>query len=144
MIRASAARRRRGYSLAVVLIFMILLSALWSTAYRTTASLLRVETSRTLRQARDQGAMNALARALQLLQYSKPSDASNPGRTQFTYDVQVSIPDPQDRGSCTTAAYTVVYTAAPTAQDPFQWQVQVTPGSSSVPLPAPGASPQWP
>ena len=35
--------------------------------------------------------MNALAQAVQLLQYSKPSDSTNPGRTQFTYGVQVTV-----------------------------------------------------
>ena len=119
MIRPSLVRRRRGYSLTVVLIFMILLCALWSTVYRTTSTLLRVETSRLLQQTRDQGVMNSLARAIQLLQYSKPSDTRNPGRTQFTYDVQVSVPDLQNPGSCTTADYTVIYTAAPTAQAPY-------------------------
>jgi Flp pilus assembly protein TadG len=134
MIRPSPASRRRGSALTAALIFLILLVALWGTVYRTTSSLLRIETSRVLQQARDQGAMNALAQAVQLLQYSRPSDPMNPGRTQFTYGVT---------GACASGDYTVTYTARPDL-GPDRWQIQVTPGSSGVPLPAPGASPQWP
>jgi hypothetical protein len=133
--------RRPGYTLTVVLVFLVLLFALWSTVYRTTSSMLRIETNRTLQQTRDQGAMNALAQAIQLLQYSAPSDSSNPGRTQFTYGVQVSVPNPS--GGCETSNFTVVYSPAP-AQGANCWQVQVSPGTSSVPLPSIGANPQWP
>ncbi len=132
---------RRGYSLTVVFIFLILLFALWSVVYRTTSSRLRIETCRVLQQIRDQGAMNALAQAVQLLQYSTPSDSSNPGRTQYTYGVQVSVTSVS--GTCTTADYTVVYTARPDL-GPVRWEVQVSAGSYGVPLPSPGASPQWP
>jgi hypothetical protein len=132
---------RSGYTLTVVLVFLILLFALWSTVYRTTASLLRIETNRTLQQTRDQGAMNALAQAIQLLQYSAPFDTTNPGRTQFTYGIQVTVTNPA--GGCETSNFTVEYTPAP-AQGTNCWQVQITPGTSSVPLPAIGANPQWP
>ena len=80
--------------------------------YRTTSSLLRIETNRVLQQTRDQGAMNALAQAIQLLEYSTPSDSSNPSRTVFTYDVSVTVQNTS--GGCTATDYTVVYTAGPT------------------------------
>ena len=64
MIRPAPAGSRRGYTLTVVFIFLILLCALWSTVYRTTSSVLRIETERVLQQTRDQGAMNALAQAI--------------------------------------------------------------------------------
>ena len=140
MIRNSRCPRR-GYTLTVVLLFLILLFALWSTVYRTSASLLRIETNRTLQQTRDQGAMNALAQAIQLLQYSAPADTTNPNRTQFTYGVQLSVTSPS--GACETSDFTVQYTAMP-AQGPDRWQVAVSPGSYGVPLPAIGANPQWP
>jgi hypothetical protein len=132
---------RRGYTLTVVLVFLILLCALWSTVSRTPASLLRIETNRVLQQTRDQGAMNALAQAIQLLQYSRPKDTSNPGRTQFTYGVSLMVPDASE--GCTTGSYTIVYTAPPDL-GPNRWQVQVSPGTASPSLPAIGASPQWP
>ena len=80
MIKQERARPSKGYSLTVVLIFLILLFALWSAVYRSTSSLLRIETNRVLQQSRDEGAMTALAQALQLLQYSTPSglDESQP------------------------------------------------------------------
>jgi hypothetical protein len=145
MMRPVHANLRRGYSLLVVLVTLILLFALWGAVSHTTASLLRIETNRVLQQTRDQAAMNALAQAVQLLQYGKPSNASNPGRTQFTYGVTVTVPNPD--GSCGTATldYTVTYTYAPAAGDANRWQVQVTPGTySGLSLPQIGASPQWP
>jgi Tfp pilus assembly protein PilX len=135
--------RRRGYALPVVLIFLILLFALWSTVYRTTSSLLRIEANRASQQSRDQGAMNALAQAIQLLQYSAPSDPTNPARSQFTYGVQVSVPTAADAASCATSDYTVTYTARPDL-GAHRWEIQISPGNCSVPLPNPGASPQWP
>ncbi len=141
MIRPRHVNPRRGYSLTVVLIFLVLLFALWSTVYRTTSSLIRVESIRVAQQARDQGAMNALAQAIQLLQYSQPSDSTNPSRTQFTYGVQITITSPS--GACQTSGFTVQYDPVP-AQGPNRWQVQVSPGSYGVPLPNPGANPQWP
>jgi hypothetical protein len=141
MIRDRAVTRRRGYSLTVVLIFLILLFALWSTISRTTCSLLRIETNRINQQTRDQGAMNALGQAIQLLQYSAPYDLTNPSRTQFTYGVQVTVTSPT--GTCQTSSYTVQYTPAP-ASGSSCWQVQVSPGTYGVALPNPGATPQWP
>ena len=94
MMRRYQAHPRRGYSLTVVLVFLILMFALWSTVYRGTSSLIRVETNRALQQTRDQGAMNALAQALQLLQYARPADASNPNRALFVYGVTMPIQGP--------------------------------------------------
>jgi Tfp pilus assembly protein PilX len=141
MIRHRSVHPRRGYSLTVVVIFLILLFALWSTISRTTSSLLRIETNRINQQTRDQSAMNALGQAIQLLQYSAPVDTTNPNRTQFTYGVQLTVTGPT--GSCETISYTVQYNPAP-AQGSNCWQVQVYPGTYSVPLPNPGAIPQWP
>jgi hypothetical protein len=134
---------RRGYSLTVVVIFMILLFALWGTVARTTASVFRIETNRIMQQTRDQGPMNALAQAIQLLQYSKPP--TNGGRTQFTYGVTVTVPNSD--GSCGTLDYTIVYTYSPVAGnpgDPNQWQVRVSPGTYSVGLPLIGSTISWP
>jgi hypothetical protein len=138
---------RRGYSLTVVVIFMMLLFALWGTVARTTSSVLRIETNRIMQQTRDQGPMNALAQAIQLLQYGKPTDLTNPSRTQFTYGVTVTVPNSD--GSCGTATldYTIVYTYAPVPGvpgDPNRWQVQVSPGTYNVPLPRISSAIVWP
>ena len=143
MIPRRPAGSQPGYAMTVVLIFLILLFALWSTVFRTTSTLLRIETNRVLQQTRDQGAMNALAQATQLLQYSVPSNPNNSSQTVFTYGVQVSVPATGSGGTCTTSDFTVVYTARPDL-GPYRWQVQVSPGYYSVTLPNPGASPQWP
>lgn len=141
MMGRAPVRPRRGYSLTVVFIFLILLFALWTTAAGPISSLLRIETGRVQQQIRDQGAMNALAQAVQLLQYSTPSDPSNPERTQYTYGVQVTVTSVTS--GCTTSDFTIVYTSRPDL-GPIRWEVQVSPGYFNVPLPAPGASPQWP
>lgn len=140
MIRTHRPRRRRGYTLTVVLISMMMLFILWSYVAKTTASLLRIETNRVLQQTRDEGAMNALAQAVQLLEYGKPNNPSDPGQTVFTYGVSISTPNTS--GGCTTSSYTVVYTARPDL-GPNRWEVQVSPGSSSTPLPAISESIQW-
>jgi hypothetical protein len=145
MIRPLHPNPRRGYSLTVVAIFMMLLFALWSTVARTTASVFRIETNRIMQQTRDQGPMNAFAQALQLLQYSKPP--TNGDRTQFTYGLTVKVPNSD--GTCGTATldYTIVYTYAPvpgTPGDPNRWQVQVSPGTYSVPLPQISSTISWP
>jgi Tfp pilus assembly protein PilX len=132
---------RRGYSLTVVLIVLMLLFALWSTAYRTTSSVLRIETNRLQQQVRDQGAMNALGLAIRLLQYSTPSDPNNPSRTSFVYGVQVNVMDAA--GNCVATDYTVEYDSE-ASQAPNQWKVHVYPGFFPVPLPKPGDNPQWP
>ncbi len=81
------------------------------------------------------------AQAVQLLQYSTPSDSSNPSRTTFTYGVTVTTLSTS--GTCSTSDYTVEFSPAP-SQGTNCWQVQVTPGTYSTPLPAAGAVPQWP
>ena len=121
MIRLLHANRRRGYSMTIVLVFLILMFALWGAVYRTTSGLLRIETNRISQQTRDQGAMNALAQAVQLLQYGKPP--TNSGRTQYTYDVTVTVParpasSPPPVPPCVTLDYTVVYTYSPITGNP--------------------------
>lgn len=141
MIIILHANRRRGYSMTIALVFMILMFALWGAVYRTTSGVLRIETNRVSQQTRDQGAMNALAQAVQLLQYGKPP--TNSGRTQYTYNVTVTVPlvplpSPPPVPPCVTLDYTVVYTYSPVSGspgDPNRWQVQVSPGSSPNPLP---------
>jgi hypothetical protein len=141
MIRSRHLNPRSGYSLTVVIIFLVLLFGLWSTVCRTTSSLIRIESNRIAQQTRDTGAMNALAQAIQLLQYSSPSDSTNPDRTQFTYGVQVSVSNAT--GTCETASFTVQFSPMPD-RGPNRWQVQVSPGPYGVALPNPGANPQWP
>jgi Tfp pilus assembly protein PilX len=144
MIRTLHADPRRGYTLTIVLVFLILLFALWTTVYRTTSSLLRIETNRILQQTRDQSAINALAQAVQLLEYGKPSSPGNPSRAQFTYGVTETVPNADGSCGAATLDYTVVYTYSPTPGDPNQWQVQVSPGTYSVPLPQIASTILWP
>jgi len=141
MIKGLVTRRRRGYSITVVLIFLVLMFALWGTVFRTTSSLIRIETNRILQQTRDQGAINALAQAVQLLQYGKPSNPKQPGRTHFVYGVVVTVENAS--GTCEPREFTVEFDREPD-QASKRWRVHVCPGRYYVPLPKPGAKPQWP
>jgi hypothetical protein len=154
MIRLRPSRRRHGYTLTVVLITLMLLFALWSFVSRTTSSLLRIETSRLLTQMDNQGATNALAQALQLLQYSTPSDPDNPKSTEFIYYVAMNIPDTNlVNYKVSTLYYKVVFTYLSGSNPPRgsnlpRWQVQVSqvPQESYDPTKVlPGsAPPAWP
>jgi hypothetical protein len=119
---------RRGYSLTLVVIYLFLLFALWGTVYHATSSLLRIETERLNRKARDEGAMQALARAVRLLEFGRP-----PGSK--TYGVMASgVP------------FTVRYDPAPD-KGPNVWRVRAYSGAYGTPLPPypanPGDAPAW-
>lgn len=131
MIRRRYPPRRGGYTLTVVLLTLILLFGLWTFVIRSTSSLVRIETTRSMRQASDQGAMNALAQAVQLLQYGYPSDSQNPSSQTFTYYVTPTIPNASPIANTTTTqvAYMVVYTWLNQANQ--TWQIQVTPVAES-------------
>jgi hypothetical protein len=135
MIHPRSSRRCSGYTLTVVLISLMLLVGLWCFVVHTTSSLLRVETVRSMRATRDQGAMNAMAWALELLQYGTPSDPNNPDSVTFTYYVTLNVPgtSPITGTNTTPAYYMVVYTCLSPGSDtnPPQWQVQVSPVSAT-------------
>ena len=115
------------------------LLAFWAVAYRATASLIRVESSRLLHQERTKQsihAMTALDRALTLLEVSKP-----PSDQTFTYSLDLTLPDG------THKLFTVSFRANNNLSGASNgWTVRVTPGSSGVnlALPKPGDEPQWP
>jgi hypothetical protein len=151
MIRPLHVNPRRGYSLTVVLIFLILMLALWGTVYRTTSSVLRVETNCVSQQSLDPGALNALAQAVQLLQYVTLSVPNPPSGTQYIYDVNVTVPifpvPAPPLSPCGSEDFTVVYTYSPIAGvggDLNRWQVQVSPGTYNVPLPQISSTIPWP
>ena len=112
------------------------------TVFRTMLSLIRIETNRILQQTRDQGAINALAQAVQLLQYGKPSNPKQPGRTHFVYGVVVTVENASGNGA-SSCEFTVEFDREPD-QASKRWRVHVCPGRDYVPLPKPGAKPQWP
>lgn len=131
-------QNRRGFSLILVISTIALLLGFWAMAYRETASLIRVESSRCLRQARRKQAiyaMTALDRALTLLEVSKPTN-----RQIYIYTVNVTPSE----------MFTVTFTPNNLPGASNGWTVQVTPlsaGSSmvgNVALPNPGDKPQWP
>ncbi len=115
---------RRGYSLTVVLLFLVLLLCLWAAVYRTTASFLRVETARVKRNDLDNGMLAALAQALMYLE-NNPALPRNP----VTYGITVPVNQNNPEGP----NFTATFTPAPA---PSGWTVQVAPGTCSTPLPS--------
>ncbi len=115
---------RRGYSLTVVLLFLVLLLFLWAAVYRTTASFLRVETARVKRNDLDNGMLAALAQALMYLE-NNPALPRNP----VTYGITVPVNQNNPEGP----NFTATFTPAPA---PSGWTVQVAPGTCSTPLPS--------
>jgi len=128
MIHAfSSSRRRGGYSLTVVLLFLVLLLFLWAAVYRTTASFLRVETARVKRNDLDNGMLGALAKALWYLETS-PTLPRNP----ITYGITVPV-NPNNPNNPEGPNFTATFTPATTP--PNGWTIQVAPGTYPTPLP---------
>jgi Tfp pilus assembly protein PilX len=123
MIPAFSSGHRRGYSLTVVLLFLVLLLFLWAAVYRTTASFLRVETARVKRNDLDEGMQAVLAKALWYLE-------TNPTlpRNQVTYGITVPVNPNNPEGPNFTATFTP-------SPPPNGWTIQVTPGTCSTQLP---------
>jgi hypothetical protein len=65
-------RRRRGYTVMLVLVFLILLLSLLGLTYRQAATVLRLEAARSKQILRDEGSLQATARAMAMLQNGPP------------------------------------------------------------------------
>ncbi len=115
---------RRGYSLTVVLLFLVLLFCLWAAVYRTTASFLRTETVRVKRNDLDEGMTAALGQALWYLE-TNPTLARN----AVTYGVTVAVSPSNPNGP----DYTLTFT--PTSSPSNGWSITVKPGTYPTPLP---------
>ncbi len=123
MMPTLSTNRHRGYSLTVVLLFLVLLLFLWAAVYRTTASFLRLETARVKRNDLDEGMQAALARALWYLEVNPTLP-----RNQITYGITVPVSTNNPEGP----SFTAVFTPTPA---PNGWTIQVTPGTYSRSLP---------
>ena len=63
---------RRGYAMVLVLVFLALMLSLHAVVVRNLGAGLRIEKVRVLQQQRDEGSMEALARAVSLLETGLP------------------------------------------------------------------------
>ena len=130
MIHAFSSRcRRRGYSLTVVLLFLVLLLCLWAAVYRTTASFLRVETARVKRNDLDNGMLSALAQALW---YLEKHPTALPTQRRLLRDHGPGEPQqPQQPGRPEFHSHVHPSHLCPTEH----WTITVAPGSYPTPLP---------
>ena len=122
MIHAFSSRCRRGYSLTVVLLFLVLLLCLWAAVYRTTASFLRVETARVKRNDLDNGMLGALAQVLWYLE-THPVPSAGP------YATPVNPDNPKDEFHS--------HVHPPPGSN---WSITVTPGTCQRLCPEPGTT----
>jgi len=115
--RKQRTKRRRGYALVTVMIFLVLMLTLMGVARRHLASVLRVEQSRVQAEHRDEGLMHALAQAMQLLETGRPPSSpyvcstivtTSLGAESFRVIFNRSSPD----------HWTVRVTPTPTGQNP--------------------------
>ncbi len=120
--------RRRGYSLTVVLLFLVLLLFLWAAVYRTTASFLRVETARVNRNDLDNGMMSALAQAFWYLEKTPTLP-----RSPVIYGITVPV-NPNNPNNPAGTNFTATFTPAPPPST-NGWTIAVTSGSYPTPLP---------
>ncbi|MGC8639342.1 MAG: hypothetical protein ACP5XB_05620 [Isosphaeraceae bacterium] len=113
---------RRAFALVLAIATIVVLLGFWAMAYRETASLIRVESSRLLSQTRaaqSVHAMTALDQALTLLEVKAP-----PNRQTYAYKVTI--------GSSNIYIVTFTPVALPGSSN-TGWSVQVTPASGSPP-----------
>ena len=115
---ASNTARRHGYSLTVVLLFLVLLLGIWAVVYRTTASFLRLETALVKRNDLDA----ALAQALWYLE-------KNPTLPRVLVTYGVKVPPCDQNGRSFIATFNPIVTSQ------NQWTIQVAPGTYPTPLP---------
>ncbi|WP_165220469.1 hypothetical protein [Aquisphaera insulae] len=111
-----AHRPRRGSSLTIVLLFLVLLLSLWAAVYRTTASFLRAESARVRRDDLDAGELDAIGLAILYLDRTPAMP-----RATTSYGVTVQGKD-----------FTVTFTPGSGASD---WTVSAAPGTCYTPLP---------
>ena len=124
-------QNRRGLALVLVIVTIAVLLGFWAMAYRETASLIRVETSRLLNDTRGQqsvDSMFALDAAMTLLEVSLPPNRQVYFRT-------VTLPD--------SNIFTVTFTPNNLPGSSNGWTVLVTPGSASLNPALDPANPHW-
>ena len=117
MTPRTARKRRAGFALLLVIGFNVMLLAVWSVAYRSVGSAIRVEMTRSLRRTRDDGTMTALGQGVALLQFSSPLNADGSPITSpetYTCYVQLDLVTPT---TTTERWFAVVYTLQPPATD---------------------------
>jgi len=112
-------RCRRGYALALVLVFVLLFLSLLGVAYRHLAASLRVESACVAQAQRDEGAVRAAARAVTLLETGLPPTSPYVGGLTLN-----------------TPAGPRSYTITFTAEGGNNWSIQVTPTPSGQSVPS--------
>jgi hypothetical protein len=123
---------RRGYALLLVIAFVVLFTAILGVAWRRVISALRIEHVSEVRRQCDQGSIQALAKAIQVLEtrlrrYTL-TDARLDGSGGSSLSYAYNLPS-------TAQWYTVTFARETTDTDGTKWAVSVTTASSDPGLP---------
>lgn len=110
---AGRRRPRGGYTLTLVVLFLMLLLTLLGTTFRQAASVLRMEAAQSRQILRDEGPLRAAAAGVRLLQNGPP--ASDPFMTRLSVAT-----------SAGTRLYDVTLASEP-ERGANHWSVSVTP-----------------
>jgi hypothetical protein len=113
--------RRRGFSLTVVLLFLLLLMYLWAVVYRSTGSLVRAQTARIQRDIDDAGMRNALAQVLMYLERQAGNGSLDTNSPPPPYTVTVNNDPVVESGIA--KKYTATIT--PPGPGKTDWKVEV-------------------
>jgi hypothetical protein len=128
-------RRRRGYALVMVIVFVVLFTAVLGVAWRQVASALRVEHFSEVRRQCDDGSLRVMAAAMNTLETGLRWDggvAKINGSSNGTVPFKKSLIDAQGN----TKWYTIVFNRD--NNDGTNWTVNVTcvpsdPGGDPLP-----------
>jgi len=118
---------RRGYALLLVMVFVVLFTAVLGVAWRRVISALRIEHVSEVRKQCDQGSIQVLAKAMQVLETrlcrNTPTATKLNGSDSSTITYGYNLPN-------TTRWYTIKFTRESTDTDGTNWAVSVTTANS--------------
>jgi hypothetical protein len=117
-------RRRRGYALLLVMIFVALFAAVLGVAWRRTASALRIERASELRKRCDQGSLTVLAQAMTVLE---SRIRANPGGVTLDGATSSEVEFKKEYPSGSGQWYKISFSRSSTSgTNPSEWTVAVS------------------
>lgn len=116
MMRPRRGTPRRGYSMMLVVLFLIIMMSMIGATYRQVGSVLRIEAAHTRQILRDEGALLAAARGVKMLEDGPPP--TNP------YVVNLGITT-----SAGSRTYQLTFTSDPSGTN--RWTLEVIPAPST-------------
>jgi hypothetical protein len=124
---------RRGYALLLVMVFVVLFTAVLGVAWRRVISALRIEHVSEVRRQCDQGSVQALAKAVEVLETrlrrNTTTTAKLNGSDSSTITYGYNLPN-------TNQWYAITFSRENADTDGTKWVVSVTSANSDPSLPS--------